>query len=60
MKTTLHSQLLRTVRRYSMFQPGDAVGVALSAGADSTALLLLLDELRQELGLTLKVLHLIT
>jgi tRNA(Ile)-lysidine synthase len=58
MKTTLHSQLLRTVRRYSMFQPGDAVGVALSAGADSTALLLLLDELRQELGLTLKVLHL--
>ena len=58
MKTTLHSQLLRTVRRYSMFQPGDAVGVALSAGADSTALLLLLDELRQELGITLKVLHL--
>ena len=58
MKTTLQSQLLRTARRYSMLRPGDVVGVAVSGGADSTALLLLLDELRDDLGITLKVLHL--
>jgi tRNA(Ile)-lysidine synthase len=58
MKTTLQSQLLRTARRYSMLHPGDVVGVAVSGGADSTALLLLLDELRGDLGITLKVLHL--
>ncbi|MGA8234225.1 MAG: tRNA lysidine(34) synthetase TilS [Candidatus Acidiferrales bacterium] len=58
MKTTLQSQLLRTVRRYSMLRPGDVVGVAVSGGADSTALLLLLDELHDDLGITLKVLHL--
>jgi tRNA(Ile)-lysidine synthase len=58
MKTTLQSQLLRTDRRYSMFRPGDAAGVAVSGGADSTALLLLLDELRDKLGITLKVVHL--
>jgi tRNA(Ile)-lysidine synthase len=58
MKTTVQSQLRRTVRRYSMLRPGDVVGVAVSGGADSTALLLLLDELRDDLGITLKVLHL--
>lgn len=58
MKTTLQSQLLRTARGYSMLRPGDVVGVAVSGGADSTALLLLLDELRDDLGITLKVLHL--
>src|ERR1700722_300219 len=58
MKTTVPSQLRRTARRYSMLRPGDVVGVAVSGGADSTALLLVLDELRDDLGITLKVLHL--
>ena len=38
-------------------RPGDRVGVAVSGGADSVALLLLLLELREELGVVLSVVH---
>ncbi|MEO6119380.1 MAG: tRNA lysidine(34) synthetase TilS [Terriglobales bacterium] len=38
-------------------QPGDRVGVAVSGGADSVALLRALDEARRELALVLTVLH---
>lgn len=40
-----------------MLRAGDCVGVGVSGGADSVALLLLLDELRKELGIRLAVLH---
>ncbi len=38
-------------------RPGDRVGVAVSAGADSVALLLLLLDLREKLGIVLSVVH---
>jgi tRNA(Ile)-lysidine synthase len=41
-----------------MFRPGDRIGVAVSGGADSVALLRLLEDLRSELGITLCVVHL--
>ena len=41
----------------SLFKPGDRVGVAVSGGADSVALLRALIELRGELGLVLSVVH---
>ncbi len=40
-----------------MLEPGDRLGVAVSGGADSVALLRLLERLRDDLGITLVVAH---
>ncbi|MCU1302441.1 MAG: tRNA(Ile)-lysidine synthetase [Candidatus Sulfotelmatobacter sp.] len=45
------------IRREELLRPGDRVGVAVSGGIDSVALLRLLIELRQELGIVLSVVH---
>lgn len=57
MKAQLHRQVLESIRRHQMFRAGDRAGVAVSGGADSVALLRLAAGLREDLGVTLSVLH---
>ncbi|MGH9742208.1 MAG: tRNA lysidine(34) synthetase TilS [Candidatus Acidiferrum sp.] len=54
----LAARLLRGLKRAGMLLPGQRVGVGVSGGADSVALLLLLLELRDEMGIVLSVVHL--
>ena len=51
-------QVAKTIARYSMFQPDQRVGVAVSGGADSVCLLHVLRELAPRWNLLLTVLHL--
>jgi tRNA(Ile)-lysidine synthase len=53
----LSERLLDHVRRHELLRPGDRIGVAVSGGVDSVALLRLLIELRQELGIVVFVVH---
>lgn len=55
--TPLPQRLLHSLLRQEMVRPGDRVGVAVSGGADSVALLLLLLELCEKLGVVLSVVH---
>ena len=52
------SRVKKTIRRHGMISAGDQVGVAVSGGIDSVALLDILVQLRTELGISLLVLHL--
>jgi tRNA(Ile)-lysidine synthase len=53
----LEQRVLETIRRTRLLAPGDRVGVAVSGGADSVALLRLLEHIRAELGIVLLVVH---
>ncbi len=53
----LVARVAEIIPRYSMLSPGDRVGVAVSGGADSVALLHILHELTPSLGIELCVLH---
>jgi tRNA(Ile)-lysidine synthase len=57
MRTPLEQHVLETIRGARMMVPGDRVGVAVSGGADSVALLRLLESLRDTLGISLLVVH---
>lgn len=54
---TLVQSVLDYIRRQDLLHAGDRVGVAVSGGADSVALLCILLELRQELGVVVSVVH---
>ncbi|HKW24893.1 MAG TPA: tRNA lysidine(34) synthetase TilS [Terriglobales bacterium] len=54
----LAQRVYRYIRDQELLRPGDRVGVAVSGGADSVALLRLLLELRGELGVVLSLVHL--
>jgi tRNA(Ile)-lysidine synthase len=56
-RISLRQRLHVHLQKNEMLRPGDRVGVAVSAGADSVALLLLLIELRDKLGIVLSVVH---
>ena len=53
----LAEHVLVHIRREELLRAGDRVGIAVSGGIDSVALLRLLLELRQELGIVLSVVH---
>ena len=50
-------KIAQYIRKHGLIAPGDRVGVAVSGGADSVALLRALLELRGELGCVLAVVH---
>jgi len=53
----LSQRLQNAVQGSGLIREGDRVGVTVSGGADSVALLLLLVEAKKKLGITLSVLH---
>ncbi|HUJ29704.1 MAG TPA: tRNA lysidine(34) synthetase TilS [Candidatus Acidoferrum sp.] len=57
MRRPLEQIVLRYIRDARVFVPGDRVAVAVSGGADSVALLRILENVHAELGITLSVAH---
>jgi len=58
MRNSLEDRVRKTIQKYGMLDGGEHVVIAVSGGADSTALLLCLHRLAPELRLTLTVAHL--
>ena len=50
-------RVLATIRRHRMMEPGQSVAAAVSGGADSVCLLIVLSELAAELGISVSAVH---
>lgn len=57
MNQALHERVRGTIGRYAMIRPGDRVGIGVSGGADSVALLRIFSELQARIGIAIHVLH---
>lgn len=57
MRNRLEQTILNEIREARLLRAGERVGVAVSGGADSVALLRLLEALRADLGIVLSVVH---
>ena len=57
MRTPLEQSVLHNIQNSRMILPGDRIGVAVSGGADSVSLLRIFQTLRDDLGVTLSVVH---
>lgn len=53
----MNNSVIRTVEKYNMLEKGDSVIVALSGGADSVALLDVLNSIKEKYNLTLYAVH---
>jgi tRNA(Ile)-lysidine synthase len=53
----LFGRVRETIARHGMLRAGDSVGIAVSGGADSVALALILKQLQSEYGVTLFLVH---
>src|ERR1700730_15011729 len=57
MNKDLIRRVLDTAGRHAMIRPGDRIGIGVSGGADSVAMLRIFGELRTKLGIAVVVLH---
>ena len=56
--TKLEKKVLAYCKNHRMFEKGDRVVLGVSGGADSVCLLFVLQEIKEELGVELSVVHL--
>ncbi len=57
MSKDLYRRVLESIDRHAMIRPGDRIGIGVSGGADSVAMLRIFAELRAHLGIAVLVLH---
>jgi tRNA(Ile)-lysidine synthase len=57
MRIPLEQSVLKHIHSAGMFAPGDRVGAAVSGGADSVALLRILESVHAEMGISVSVVH---
>ena len=57
MSKDLQKRVLETIARHVMIRPGSRIGIGVSGGADSVAMLRIFMDLRAPLGITVHVLH---